>query len=146
MTMVERAFVPHNAAARARLEALAARLTEADFQRPIGPDWTVTAALAHLLFWERRALILLDDWHGGWVTSSSIDPEVVNRAALPEWALLPGQTVIERLITVMAEVDRRLEALDDATIAAILTTHSTIAVDRSAHRHEHLEQVERALM
>lgn len=144
--MAERAFVTNNAAARARLEALLVRLTETDFQRPIGPDWTVAAALAHLLFWERRALVLLNDWQGGWVTSSPIDPDVVNRAALPEWTLLPGQAVIERLVQVMAEVDRRLEALDNATIEAILTTHSTIEVDRSAHRHEHLEQVERALM
>ena len=43
-----------------RIRALAARLTDTEMQHPVGEHWTVGIAFAHLAFWDRRVLDLLD--------------------------------------------------------------------------------------
>jgi hypothetical protein len=42
-------YVADNAAARERLRALVARLSDADLARPVGGGWSVALALAHSL-------------------------------------------------------------------------------------------------
>src|SRR2546427_7413164 len=65
---VDRSYVARNNAERARLEALVARLTDADLRRPLAAGWTVAGVLAHLAFWDQRAFILLDRWQREGVT------------------------------------------------------------------------------
>lgn len=56
------ALVEQNNASRARLRTLAA-LDEALYQLPVGDgDWRIGTALAHIAFWDRRALYLIDRW------------------------------------------------------------------------------------
>jgi hypothetical protein len=56
---LERSFIERNRASTARIRALAARLTDADMQHPVGEHWTVAIALAHLAFWDRRVMYVL---------------------------------------------------------------------------------------
>ena len=82
--MVERPFIERNAVERARLEALVARLSNDDLARTLDGGWTVAAKLAHLAFWEQRALVLLAKWQReGAVRPSPVDEDVVNDALLP---------------------------------------------------------------
>ncbi len=46
----------HNRSQLARLQQLIAQLTDADLNRSVGDDWTVAVVLAHLAFWDQRAL------------------------------------------------------------------------------------------
>ena len=59
---MQMSIVERNQAASARLVELAARLTEEDLGRDLGGGWTVQAALAHLAFWDRYAVAVLDGW------------------------------------------------------------------------------------
>ena len=54
---VDRSFVAENSRQRDRLKALVGRLSDGDLRRPLGEGWTVSTALAHMAFWDRRALI-----------------------------------------------------------------------------------------
>ncbi len=143
--MVDRPFVERNAAERARLDALLARLSDEDLARDIGAGWTIAAALAHLAFWEQRALVLLRRWQEEPVCPSAGDVDVINDALLPQWRALPPRSVTRHLLQVTEAVDSMLAAAADDLLAAIESTEGTIDLFRSEHRSEHLDQVERVL-
>lgn len=55
---MEGSFIAQNSAERERLNALVARLSDEELRRPIGHGWTVSVALAHLAYWDRKAMAL----------------------------------------------------------------------------------------
>jgi len=138
-------YVQQNARALARLEGVAARLSDDDLARPLDGGWTVATALAHLWFWEARARVLLERWRGTAVAPSPVDDDAINGAGLSQWLVLPPREVVSELLAVSREVDAMVAALDGATAAAIAATPDTIDLARASHRGEHLDQVERAL-
>ncbi len=54
------AILAQNDANRERLKALCRRLYEADLLRDAGDGWTVAAKLAHIAFWDRQVLLMLE--------------------------------------------------------------------------------------
>ncbi len=80
---MDRPFVVENAKERGRLRALVAGLTEEELSHPLGTDWTVAVALAHLAFWDQRSLVLMRKWGENGVSPCSIDIEVINETLLP---------------------------------------------------------------
>ena len=59
MTM-DRSFVELNRASTRRIRALAARLSDEELQHPVGEHWTAAIVFAHLAFWDRRVMYVLD--------------------------------------------------------------------------------------
>ena len=57
---LDRSFVERNRASTDRIRQLVARLSDEEMKRPVGEHWTVSIALAHLAFWDRRVLYVLD--------------------------------------------------------------------------------------
>ena len=85
---VDRAFVELNRAARARMRALAERLTDDELRQPVGEHWTVAIVFAHLAFLDRRALWVLDATQR---EGKVVNPDwgiFVNDISLPFWAAL----------------------------------------------------------
>src|SRR4051794_19219710 len=72
---MDTSHLARNQAAMQRLTDLVGRLTDDDLARSLGGGWTIKAALAHLAFWDRYAVALLDDWsaHGFQPVASSPD-------------------------------------------------------------------------
>jgi hypothetical protein len=106
-----------NTRQRERLRALVDRLSDADLERPLGHGWTVAAALVHLAFWDLRAVALMDRYErDGKVTASAAEA-----------------------------VDRRIERLGEATLAAVAAAGPPFRPDRHLHRAEHLDEIDRAL-
>ena len=60
-------------AERERLRSLVARLSDKELSRPMPGGWTVSAVLAHIAFWDARAIYFLDKW----------DPAVSRRRTSP---------------------------------------------------------------
>ena len=56
----DRSFVELNRASTNRIRTLVARLSDKEMQHPVGEHWTVAIALAHLAFWDRRVMYVLD--------------------------------------------------------------------------------------
>ena len=143
--MVDRSLVERNAAALARVESLVARLTDEDLARPLDAGWTVSAALAHLAFWEQRALVLLQKWERAGVGHSPVDVDVINDALLPQWRALPPRAVTRQLVETMRAVAQKLASAGPDTLAAIDAAGQPMSLDRSEHAGEHLDEIERAL-
>ena len=141
---LERSFIERNRASTARIRALAARLTDADMQHPVGEHWTVAIALAHLAFWDRRVMYVLD--------SSERDgklfiPEIdifVNDLSLPLWAAIPPREAARLAVETAEALDRRLEDYPPALLEEIHAYNERWVV-RALHRGEHLDEVDAAL-
>ena len=142
---VDRSFVERNRAETARLRDLVARLTEDDLHRSVGGGWTVSAALAHLAFWDRRAIVLLEKWEREGVGPSGADSGPINEAALPQWLAIPPRESAQMALNSAEEVDRKLESVDPEILEQSVAIGSPINVIRANHRAEHIEQIEQAL-
>jgi hypothetical protein len=140
--------VAQNRSQLQRLRALVARATDADLALPLPAGWTVAASLAHVAFWDQRAMILLDRWEQQGVAPSSIVPgdvDWINDSAKVLCLALPPRTAAQLAIRVAEAVDARIEALSQERIAANRAAGNPIRLLRAEHRREHLSEIEHAL-
>src|SRR5574341_1714318 len=86
---LDRSYIELNRASTERIRALAARLSDDEMQHKVGEHWTVAIALAHLAWWDRRVLYVLDMTEkDGRLFIPEIDI-FVNDLSLPLWAAIP---------------------------------------------------------
>lgn len=145
---VDRSYVARNNAERARLEALVARLTDADLKRPLAAGWTVAGVLAHLAFWDQRAFILLDRWQREGVTPPPDDEaniDWINDAAKPMFLALPPRRAAELAVAIAEATDRKVESLSDELVTRNAAAGTPVTLTRANHRREHLDEIERGL-
>jgi hypothetical protein len=145
----DRAHVAENVAERERLNSLVTRMGDDELSRPMPAGWTVAAVLAHIGFWDARAIVLLDKWGGGVEPSAAdYEPEDVdwiNDAAKPLCLALPPRAAAQLALRLAEEADAKVAALSDAMLAEIRAAGSPINLSRADHRREHLDDIERAL-
>ncbi|MBI5842779.1 MAG: DinB family protein [Chloroflexi bacterium] len=143
MTM-DRSFIELNRASTGRIRALAARLSDEEMQHPVGEHWTVAITLAHLAFWDRRTMYVLDmTERGGKLFIPEIDI-FVNDLSLPLWAAIPPREAARIAIETAETLDKRLEDFPPALLEEIHTYNKRWVV-RALHRGEHLDEAESAL-
>jgi len=132
-----------NADSRQRIQALA-QLPESALRTPVGEDWTVAALLAHLAFWDRRVMYVLDQSEQ---RGSLYVPEIdicVNDLSLPLWLAVPPQEAARLAVETAAALDARLQGYPLDLLGQV-SAYNPRWVDRSTHRGEHLEDAELAL-
>src|SRR6266508_6840214 len=133
---LDRSFIERNRASTDRIRALVARLSEAEMQHPVGEHWTVAIALAHIAFWDRRVMYVLDMTERD---SKLFIPEIdifVNDLSLPLWAAIPPREASRIAIETSATLDKRLEDYSPELLAEIYN-YNTRWVIRALHRGEH---------
>jgi Mycothiol maleylpyruvate isomerase N-terminal domain len=141
---LDRSFVEHNHASTNRIRDLAARLSDEEMQHPVGEHWTVSVALAHIAFWDRRVMYVLDmTERNGKVSVPEIDI-FVNDLSLPLWAAIPPREASRIAIETAETLDKRLESFPPALLEEIYA-YNERWVMRDRHRGEHLDEVDAAL-
>lgn len=134
-------------AERARLRSLVSRLSDAELSRPMPAGWTVAGVLAHIGFWDARAIYWLDKWAGG-VAPSPYEPEnteAVNESAKPLCLALPPREAAKLVLRLAEEADGKVRALSDSMLAKIRATGGPpFNLSRAIHRKEHLDDIELA--
>lgn len=143
-------YVTENNEQRARLRALVDRLSDGDLARPLEAGWTVGAVLAHLAFWDQRTLILIErlEKEGPRTPPRSIDAndvDWINDSAKALCLALPPRTAARLAIATAEAVDRAVEGLSDAQVAANDAAGRPLNLFRAEHRREHLDEIEHAL-
>ena len=135
-------------AERERLRALIARLSERDLRRPMPAGWTVAGVLAHIAFWDARAIYWLDKFAHG-VAPTPYEPEnteAVNESAKPLCLALPPRDAANLAMRVALEADGKVKALSESMLAKIRATGTPpFNLSRAIHRKEHLDEIESAL-
>jgi hypothetical protein len=141
---LDRSFVERNRASTNRIRELVARLTDEQMKQPVGEHWTVSIALAHLAFWDRRVMYVLDmTARDGKLFIAEIDI-FVNDLSLPLWAAIPGRAAAQIAIETAETLDQRLESFPPALLKEI-NAYNERWVVRALHRNEHLDEVDAAL-
>jgi hypothetical protein len=148
---VDRSYVARNDTQRRRLRALVDRLSEEDLSRPLAGGWTVAGVLAHMAFWDQRALVLLDVWKAKGAAAGAVprdfDDDMVdwiNDAAKPLILAMPPRIAANVAVDAAVAADERVAGLSDELLAANERTGSYINVLRAEHRREHLDEIEQA--
>lgn len=140
---MDRSFAESNRASRERIRAMA-RLSDAEMQTPVGQHWTVSILLAHLAFWDRRVLYVLDMTEkNGKLFAPEIDV-YVNDLFLPFWAALPPREAARIAVESAEALDKRLESYP-ATLLEEIYNYNKRWVVRGLHRGEHLDEADAAL-
>ena len=143
---MDRPYVVENAKERERLKSLVERLSDEELSLPIGEDWTISVALAHLSFWDERALTLVRKWKKtGVVEVPPIDIDVTNDSLLSTCRALPPRAAANLAVSSAEEVDHELEAASSDLIAEIEGLGEKFRLYRSIHRKMHLDEIEKAL-
>ena len=133
-----------NRASTERIRALITRLSDEEMQTKVGKHWTVAIALAHLAFWDRRVMHILDlTERAGNLVDLEIDI-VVNDLSLPLWAVIPAREAARICIETSEALDKRLEEFSPELLEE-LYHHNKRWVVRALHRNEHLDEVDAAL-
>ena len=142
---MDRSFVEENTRTRERLRSLVAGLTDEELSLPLGDDWTVAVALAHLAFWDQRALVLMQKWNQHGVEPSPIDIDVTNDSLLPIWRAIPSRAAADLAVSCAEAIDRELEEASQDLIDAIDSLGEKFRLYRSMHRKTHLDEIEAVL-
>jgi hypothetical protein len=138
-------WVRTNAAERERMKKLSAGLSEEELSRPMGAGWTAAAVLAHLAFWDMRAITLIRKWQKEGVGESPIDTDVVNEATRGLCLAIPQRAAAALALEKATELDGLIAALSHEWVDRIVEIGKTVHLKRFQHRKEHLDEIEKAL-
>jgi len=135
-------------AERQRLRSLISRLGDKDLSRPMPAGWTVAGVLAHIAFWDARAIYWLDKWARG-AAPTPYEPEnteAVNDSAKPLCLALPPRDAANLAMRLAGEADSKVKALSDSMLAKIRATGAPpFNLSRAIHRKEHLDEIDSVL-
>ena len=142
---LDQSYISENTAEREHLSSLANRLTDEELARPLDAGWTVSAVLAHLAFWDHRALVLIKKWEKEGIGPSPMDTDIVNEATRLLCLAIPPRTAAELAISCAQNIDRPLNESPPQWPADIERIGKTVHLNRADHRRDHLGQIEKAL-
>ena len=141
---LDKSFIELTRASTERIRKLATSLSNEQMQTKVGEHWTVSIALAHLAFWDRRVMYVLDMTEKD---GKLLIPEIdifVNDLSLPLWAAIPAREAARIAIETSVTLDARLEGYSPKLLEEIYKYNKRWVV-RALHRNEHLDDVDAAL-
>ena len=155
-------YLDRNRVSRQRLHRLVDSLTDGSFGRIVHGDWTVVAVLAHLAAEDRRIQGWLEEWERQgihdvaalreweqWAIRTYGEND--NDQRFPQWLEADPDTAIREVIAAAERIDAKIEALSPVLTDALLRTtpfwgsRRQWALDRSIHRNEHADAIERVV-
>jgi hypothetical protein len=135
-----------NRASRDRLAAVIAQLGDRNI--PLSGGWTAAALLAHLAFWDGLGAARLKKYlrdRRPMEFGSDALTEFINAAGLAQWTATPPRDAAALATNAAATIDRLIEGVPADAFEAIRAMNVPRVLDRSLHRKEHLDEIERAL-
>jgi len=143
--MIDKSFIELNRLSRERMRAIADRLSNDEMQTKVGEHWTVAIVYAHIAWWDRRVMYVLDmSEKNGKLFIPEIDI-FVNDLSLPLWAAVPAREAVRIAMENAVAVDKRLESYPEALLEEIHNYNKRWTI-RALHRNEHLDEAESALI
>lgn len=142
--MIDKSYIELNRASRERMQRLVDSLTDEQMQTKVGEHWTVSIVYAHIAWWERRVMYVLDMTEKeGKLFIPQIDI-FVNDLSLPLWAAVPAREAVRIAMENAEAVDKRLENYPQAFLEELFNYNKRWVI-RALHRNEHLDEADAAL-
>ena len=142
--MLDKSFIEQNRISRERMRILIEGLTDEEMRTKVGEHWTVSIVYAHIAWWDRRVMYVLDETEKN---GKLFIPEIdifVNDLSLPLWAAVPPKEAVRIAMENAEAVDKRLEEYPEALLEEIQNYNKRWVI-RALHRNEHLNEAEEAL-
>ena len=142
---LDRSYIELNRTSRERMRSLADRLSDEQLLTKVGEHWTVGIVYAHIAWWDRRVMYVLDMTEKD---GKLFIPEIdifVNDLSLPLWAAVPPREAVRIALETANTLDKRLEEYSPALLEEIFD-YNKRWVMRALHRNEHLGEADAALM
>ena len=142
--MKDKSYIELNRASRERMRKLAEGLSDEQMQTHVGEHWTVAIVYAHIAWWDRRVMYVLDMTEKN---GKLFIPEIdifVNDLSLPLWAAVPPKEAVRIAMENAEALDKRLEEYPDIFLDEIFQYNKRWVI-RALHRDEHLNEAEAAL-
>ena len=138
---MDKPFVAENDRELERLRSLVERLSDDELSHPLGNDWTVAVALAHLAFWDRRSMVMMRKWKLTGVEPSPIDVDVTNDWLQPTWLALQPRVAAKLAVSAAEAIDSELAKSSPDLLSEIESMGDKFRLYRSIHRKLHLDQI-----
>ena len=141
---MNRSFIELNQASRGRMRTLAEQLTDEEMLTKVGEHWTAGIVYAHIAWWDRRVMYVLDMTEKD---GKLFIPEIdifVNDLSLPLWAAVPPRKAVRIAMESAEELDKRLEEYSPTLLEEIYNYNKRWII-RALHRNEHLDEAVAAL-
>jgi hypothetical protein len=141
---MDRSFVELNRKSRERMRAIAGCCSDEEMLTKVGEHWTVAIVYAHIAWWDRRVMYVLDMTEKD---GKLFIPEIdifVNDLSLPLWAAVPAREAVRIAMENAEAVDKRLEEYPEALLEEIQKYNKRWVI-RALHRNEHLDEADTAL-
>ncbi len=138
-------IVKSNAESLAEMRDFLSTLTEAELSTPMPAGWTVSAVLCHLMFWDQRALTLLEKWDKEPIVYSTIDTDVVNEVTRFLCLAVPAEKAVELFLQTAETLDTRISRLESDRIKEIEEQGKNVRLLRADHRAMHLADIRKGL-
>ena len=136
--------VRRNAESRARLASICERVNNEQLARIAFGDWTVSAVLAHMAFWDRVAL---ERWNTFEKERQPVIqlPEFLNTVGAADWRAMPPRRAVTSALEAADALDKKIEDLPDDLIEAARQANNPRMFERFHHREDHLSAIERVI-
>src|SRR3712207_2412086 len=106
--------------------------------RELSHGWTISDALSHLAFYDRRAQVLLERFTREGVFPSPYDYDTLN-AALPYLTRrIPPRDVAAEVLAAAEAADQAVAATPEALVGEIQRLNQ-VKLERADHRRSHLD-------
>ena len=141
---MDRSFVELNRLSRERMLAIADRCSDEEMLTRVGEHWTVAIVYAHIAWWDRRVMYVLDMTEKN---GKLFIPEIdifVNDLSLPLWAAVPAREAVRIAMENAEAVDKRLDKYPETLLDEIFKYNKRWVI-RALHRNEHLDEAQAAL-
>lgn len=141
--------VDRNNRSRERLQALAGSLDERSVGSSGEGEWNVPTILGHVAFFDR---LMLARWHAA-ISAGKDSPggladgvsDLINEAGPDLWGSMPIPVAAAAALRASAVIDGYLADVDPAVVARAIAEDRAAVVDRSIHRNQHLDEIDRLL-
>jgi len=138
--------IKRNRASRDHLAEVIARMGKGTVELPGG--WTAAGLLAHLAFWDSFGAARLEKFvrdREPMELGSDALTEFINGAGMAQWTATPLATAAGLATKAAAAIDHLVEGLPSDVVDEIRGMKRPRLLDRSLHRKEHLDEIERAI-
>jgi hypothetical protein len=140
---MDKSYIKENAKSRERLAKLVKSLTDDDLKLVIYKEgWTIAAALGHIAFWDERRRFMLKLWKKKGVSAAPRFGLMINDILLPLLLAIPPRKAAELVVATAAALDKEIEALPPTMVKDIVALKDDAALNRAAHRNDHLDEID----
>jgi hypothetical protein len=124
-----------------RLRILLGNISINNYSMMVGENWNVSDTFAHLLFWDQRALYVLESAEKNNELHAPYYDDQLNDILTPILRLIPAENILRNVLSVSEKLDNKLMNCSKNLLDEVEKVNLRI-IDRSIHRNLHLDEIE----